>query len=92
METNISTTKKLSPEAACTPAAKFFDVDQCATRYGFSVEHWRRLVDAGKAPQPRRFGRLVRWAATDLDAWDADGNQPVRSMNPPARSGKGGAE
>lgn len=60
------------------PAAKFLDAEGCAARYGFSPEHWRRLVDAGKAPAPRRFGRLVRWADADLDQWDADGNPPVR--------------
>ena len=89
METNTSTTGKLSPEAACSPYAKFFDVDQCATRYGFSVEHWRRLVDAGKAPQPRRFGRLVRWATADLDSWDADGNQPLGSVKRSKHTSKG---
>ena len=85
METNSSTTKKLSPEAACSSAAKFLDADQCATRYGFSTEHWRRLVDAGKAPQPRRFGRLVRWAKSDLDAWDEQGNLPIRSTRSKVR-------
>lgn len=58
--------------------AKFLDAEGCAARYGFSPEHWRRLVDAGKAPASRRFGRLVRWADADLDRWDADGNPPVR--------------
>lgn len=78
METNPSTASALSPTAAIVPSPKFFDADQCAARYGFSPEHWRRLVDAGKSPQPRRFGRLVRWATADLDAWDADGNLPIR--------------
>lgn len=63
----------------------FLDADSCAARYGFSPMHWRRLVDAGKAPSPRRFGRLVRWAETDLDQWDADGNLPIRRV-------KGGAK
>jgi len=66
------------------PPAKFLDADGCAARYGFSPEHWRRLVDAGKAPQPRRFGRLVRWPEVELERWDADGN-------PPTRQAKGGA-
>lgn len=61
------------------PPAKFLDAEGCAARYDFSPEHWRRLVDAGKAPQPRRFGRLVRWPESDLDRWDDDGNPPVRT-------------
>jgi|GEM_PF-4011640 len=59
--------------------AQFLDADGCAARYGFSPEHWRRLVDAGKAPQKIKFGRLARWAIRTLDEWDADGNLPVRS-------------
>jgi predicted DNA-binding transcriptional regulator AlpA len=35
------------------------------------------LVDAGKAPQPTRFGRSVRWADSVLTAWEADGCQEV---------------
>jgi predicted DNA-binding transcriptional regulator AlpA len=71
--------KTLSPVPTLGPA-KFLDADGCAARYGFSPEHWRRLVDAGKAPQPRRFGRLVRWADSDLDGWDAEGNPAVRTV------------
>lgn len=60
--------------------AQYLDADGCAARYGFSPEHWRRLVDAGKAPQPTRFGRLVRWAIRSLDEWDADGCPPIRTV------------
>lgn len=58
----------------------FLDAEGCAARYGFSPEHWRRLVDAGKAPLPRRFGRLVRWPEAELDEWDAAGNPVIRSV------------
>ncbi len=58
--------------------AQFLDADGCASRYGFSPEHWRRLVDAGKAPQPTRFGRLVRWSISNLNDWDAAGCPPIR--------------
>lgn len=71
--------KMLSPVPTLGPA-KFLDADGCAARYGFSPEHWRRLVDAGKAPQPRRFGRLVRWAESELEKWDANGNPPIRPV------------
>ncbi|MEN0109290.1 MAG: hypothetical protein AAF805_01075 [Planctomycetota bacterium] len=67
-----------TPGAPAAPS-RFLDADGCAARYGFSSEHWRRLVDAGKAPAPRRFGRLVRWADADLCDWDAAGNPPVRN-------------
>lgn len=51
----------------------YLDAAQCAKRYGFSARHWTRLVDTGKAPQPTRFGRLARWAVTELDLWERDG-------------------
>jgi predicted DNA-binding transcriptional regulator AlpA len=45
----------------------FADVLDCSTR------HVRRLVDAGKAPQPVRLGGCVRWPLTVVEAWIADG-------------------
>lgn len=63
-------------------APLYLDADSCASRYGFSPAHWRRLVDAGRAPQPVRLGRLVRWAVRTLDRWEADGCptcRPVRA-------------
>lgn len=63
---------------------RFLNCGQCASRYAVSASTWRRLVDSGRAPQPRHFGRLVRWAIADLDSWDAGGNRPSRS----ARAGK----
>ncbi len=56
----------------------FLDATGCSTRYQFSVRHWHRLVDSGKAPRPTRFGRLVRWRVPDLEAWEAQGCGPVR--------------
>lgn len=52
---------------------RFLDDEQCGRRYGISARHWRRMVDAGKAPKPVRFGRSVRWAESDLLNWEADG-------------------
>jgi len=52
---------------------RYLDADQCAARYGFSSRHWQRLVDLGKAPQPTRFGRLVRWPIPKLEEWELSG-------------------
>lgn len=59
-----------------TPA-KYLAADQCAARYGFSTRHWWRQVDGGKAPQPTRFGRCVRWSIDQLEKWELDGCPPV---------------
>lgn len=58
---------------AATAATKFIDARACAARYSCSWRHWLRLVDAGRAPRPIRFGRLVRWSVADLDRWESDG-------------------
>jgi len=54
------------------------DADACASRYGISKRHWLRLVDSGRAIQPIRLGRLVRWNIASLEAWDRDGCKPIR--------------
>lgn len=58
----------------------YLDSKACSLRYAVSQATWRRLVDCGKAPPPRRFGRLIRWPVKDLDEWDAAGNSPVRQL------------
>ena len=65
--------------------AQYLDADGCGIRYGFSKRHWQRLVDSGLAPQPTRFGRLVRWSLESLIDWIAAGCKPVRA------AAKGGA-
>ena len=67
----------LESKSALTPA-KYLDADDSARRYHISKRSWLRLVDAGKAPQPTRFNRLVRWAVVDLEAWEATGCQATR--------------
>jgi len=73
----------------CTPAdpsaKRFLDARECATRYGCSWRHWLRLVDSGRAPQPTRFGRLVRWSIATLEAWEAEGCPAVRNMKGASR-------
>ena len=59
---------------------KYLDVQGCSARYGFSDRHWFRLVDAGKAPPPTRFGRLVRWNVAVLEEWEAGGCQAYRNV------------
>jgi predicted DNA-binding transcriptional regulator AlpA len=38
-----------------------------------SSRHVRRLVDAGRCPQPVRLGGCVRWPRHVVEAWVADG-------------------
>jgi len=51
----------------------FCNATACGERYGFSSRHWKRLVDAGRAPQPIRFGRLLRWNLATLEQWESNG-------------------
>lgn len=67
-----------TPDSGTAAVPQFIDAEGCGARYRFSVAHWRRLVDAGKAPQPTRFGHLVRWSLRALDEWDAAGCPPIR--------------
>lgn len=52
----------------------------CAARYNFSKRHWLRLVDAGRVPQPVRFGKLTRWPVRSLEAWEADDCPDLRQQ------------
>jgi len=56
-----------------TQDVEFLTAKACSQRYGFSVRHWLRLVDTGRAPQPARFGRLTRWRVESLEQWEKDG-------------------
>jgi predicted DNA-binding transcriptional regulator AlpA len=49
------------------------DADAFAAMLDISTRHLRRLVDAGKAPQPARLGGCVRWPLTVAESWIADG-------------------
>jgi predicted DNA-binding transcriptional regulator AlpA len=70
---------------------QFLDARACAKRFGFSQRHWFRLVGTGRAPQPTRFGRLVRWHLPSLEQWESQGCPPRRdkgtylckTINPP---------
>lgn len=62
------------------PGLRFLDAAGCAERYGFSSIHWRRLVDAGRAPSPTRFGRLLRWSLAELEVWEGAGCPESRRL------------
>ena len=71
-----------------TPAVtgrRLGDVLAVAAKLDCSPRHVRRLADAGRLPQPRKLGALVRWDLDELDAWIAGGCRPVRNL-----SAKGG--
>jgi predicted DNA-binding transcriptional regulator AlpA len=36
---------------------------------GISRRSWSRLVSEGRAPQPIRLGRCVRWRVAELRGW-----------------------
>ena len=76
MSQDAATQKVATPEAD-TPAAEqetlYFTAHQCGERFGFSARHWIRQVDAGRSPQPIRFGRLTRWSIQAIEQWEADG-------------------
>jgi excisionase family DNA binding protein len=67
--------------------AAFLTEEEYAARLNVSRRHLRRLVDAGKAVQPYRLGRCLRFplkGAAGIEQWEADGCPPVRTV-------KGGA-
>lgn len=60
------------------PSAALLDVEAFAGLLGVSTRHVRRLVDAGKAPQPVRLGGCVRWPRNVVEAWLSDGCPTIR--------------
>jgi len=73
------------PESRAVAIATHVDADACASRLGISKRHWLRMVDAGKAPQPVRLGRLVRWSLASLGEWEAGGCKPIRAFGKAVR-------
>lgn len=72
------------PRAAQSPV--MLDVEAFAGLLGVSTRHLRRLVDAGKAPQPVRLGGCVRWNRDTVTGWLNDGCPAIR--RPAGRAGK----
>lgn len=56
-----------------TPPPVMLDVQGFADLLDVSTRHIRRLVDAGKCPQPVRLGGCVRWPRPAVETWIADG-------------------
>ena len=48
----------------------YLDVYKVSHRYGISDRHWMRMVEAGEAPRPSKFGRLNRWSIESLNLWE----------------------
>jgi excisionase family DNA binding protein len=63
--------RNLTADGNVPPA--MLDADGFAELLGVSTRHVRRLVDAGKCPQPVRLGRSCRWPRQNVEAWIADG-------------------
>jgi predicted DNA-binding transcriptional regulator AlpA len=64
------------PDASGTramPSPGMLDVFDLAARLKVSTRHLRRLIDAGKCPQPVRLGRSCRWPAVTVEQWILDG-------------------
>jgi excisionase family DNA binding protein len=62
-----------NPTADGTVPSAMLDADAFAELLGVSTRHVRRLVDAGKCPQPVRLGRSCRWPRQAVEAWIGDG-------------------
>lgn len=60
--------------------APMLTVDTLADMLGVSTRHVRRLVDAGKCPQPCRLGRACRWSRSVVEQWIADGCPKIRTV------------
>jgi len=55
-----------------------YDYAQAADRLNCSTRHLRRLVDAGRAPQPVRLGAIRRFNVEVFERWLSDGCQDLR--------------
>ena len=60
-------------ESRVTPSPALLGVEHVADMLGVSSRTVRRLVDAGKAPQPTRLGKCVRWPRAAVESWIANG-------------------
>ncbi|HBE71483.1 MAG TPA: transcriptional regulator [Planctomycetaceae bacterium] len=61
-----------------SPKKAMLTVNEVIEHYGISRSTWDRMVAAGKAPKPLKFGRNNRWRMQDLKAWE-DAGQPLHS-------------
>lgn len=73
MTPHASVGRKYAADDRANPSPAMFDVEAVAGMLGVSTRHVRRLVDAGKCPQPVRLGRVCRWPRPAIESWIADG-------------------
>lgn len=73
MTRTVSHGSKRAAADRAKPSPVMLDVDSFAELLGVSTRHIRRLVDAGKCPQPVRLGRVCRWPRPTVESWIADG-------------------
>lgn len=59
---------------------ELIDFEAFAELIAVSTRTARRLVDAGKAPQPVRLGKCVRFSRAAVERWLADGCPRVRTV------------
>lgn len=57
---------------------EWIDTSDLSRRFKCSVRHVLRMADAGLMPWGKKFGALRRWSRREIEAWEADGCQPVR--------------
>jgi len=69
-----------SAPAAATPA-RYLTNDEAAAYLRLSPRTLEKLRVLGGGPRFRKFGRRVRYALTDLDAW-ADGRSYAMTSDP----------
>lgn len=77
-ETLTTTGDRIAGRDRAPVDAALLDVNQVAATCGCAARTVYRLSDAGRMPQPVRFGSLVRWRRVELDAWIAAGCPAVR--------------
>lgn len=58
--------------------AELLDVQDVSALLNVSPRTVYRLADSGRMPRPYKLGALVRWSRAVVDAWIADGCEPVR--------------
>ena len=75
------TTRHKGQVVSVAPGApQLLDVQAVAETLGCSPRHVYRLSDAGKMPGPVKLGSLVRWFASAIREWVAQGCPSVRNM------------
>ena len=63
-----------------SPNAELLNATAAAEIAGVAERSWHRHVAVGRAPQPVRIGRSVRWRRGDIARWVADGCPSCRPV------------